>query len=197
MPGISGMEPIFKYYIAYKPYGMLTQFTDSEGRRTLSELYPFPRDVYAVGRLDIDSEGLVLHTNDKKLNFYLLNPESRHEREYLAQVEGIPQRSDLEKLEKGVVIENRKTLPAKVKLLDMEPLIPDRIPPIRKRKNIPASWVSLRLVEGKNRQVRKMTAHIGFPTLRLIRVAIGRLRLGDMKPGEVREIKIRSYNDIF
>lgn len=191
------MKPPFKYYIANKPYGMLTQFTDSEGRKTLSDLYPFPADVYAVGRLDMDSEGLILLTNDKKLNFYLLNPENSHPREYLAQVEGIPQKSDLEKLEKGVIIENRKTLPAKIKLLSHEPEVPERVPPIRERKNIPTSWISLSLVEGKNRQVRKMTAHIGFPTLRLIRVSIGKIKLGSLKPGEVKEIKIRSYKDIF
>ncbi|MGE5351226.1 MAG: pseudouridine synthase [Acidobacteriota bacterium] len=191
------MEPRFKYYIAYKPYGMLTQFTDSEGRRTLSDLYPFPPDVYAVGRLDMDSEGLILLTNDKKLNFYLLNPENAHEREYLAQVEGTPKQSDLERLKKGVIIENRKTLPAKAKLISPDPEVPERIPPIRERKNIPTSWVSLRLIEGKNRQVRKMTAHIGFPTLRLIRVAIGKIKLGSLRPGEVKEIKIKSYKDLF
>lgn len=191
------MESLFKYYIAYKPYGMLTQFTDSDGRKTLSDLYAFPRDVYAVGRLDMDSEGLILLTNDKKLNFYLLNPQNAHEREYLAQVEGIPEKSDLEKLEKGVLIEDRKTLPAKARLLNKDPEVPERIPPIRERKNIPVSWISLRLVEGKNRQVRKMTAHIGFPTLRLIRVSIGKIKLGNLKPGEVKEIKIKSYKDIF
>lgn len=191
------MQARFKYYIAHKPYGMLTQFTDGEGRKTLSDLYPFPGDVYAVGRLDMDSEGLILLTNDKKLNFYLLNPENAHPREYLAQVEGIPQKSDLEKLEKGVIIENRKTLPAKVKLLSREPEVPERVPPIRERKNIPTSWILLSLVEGKNRQVRKMTAHIGFPTLRLIRISIGKIKLGNLKPGEVKEIKIRSYKDIF
>ncbi|HEX2963179.1 MAG TPA: pseudouridine synthase [Ignavibacteriales bacterium] len=190
------MEPRFKYFIAYKPYGMLTQFTDSEGRRTLSDLYPFPPDVYAVGRLDMDSEGLILLTNDKKLNFYLLNPQNAHEREYFAQVEGIPQKSDLGKLEKGVIIEGRKTLPARAKLLNPAPEVPERIPPIRERKNIPTSWISLRLIEGKNRQVRKMTAHIGFPTLRLIRVSIGKIKLGSLRPGEVKEIKIKSYKDI-
>ncbi|HEX2866148.1 MAG TPA: pseudouridine synthase [Ignavibacteriales bacterium] len=191
------MEPIFKYYIAYKPYGMLTQFTDSGGRRTLSELYPFERDVYAVGRLDMDSEGLILLTNDKKLNFYLLNPKNAHQREYLVQVEGIPQKSDLEKLEKGVIIENRKTLPAHAELLQKEPKVPERIPPIRERKNIPTSWITIRLIEGKNRQVRKMTASAGFPTLRLIRISIGKIKLENLKPGEVKEIKIKSYKDIF
>lgn len=190
------MEPRFKYFIAYKPYGMLTQFTDSEGRRTLADLYPFPPGVYAVGRLDMDSEGLILLTNDKKLNFYLLNPGNAHEREYLAQVEGMPKQSDLGKLEKGVIIEGRKTLPARAKLINPAPEVPGRIPPIRERKNIPTSWISLKLIEGKNRQVRKMTASIGFPTLRLIRVAIGKIKLGSLQPGEVKELKIRSYKDI-
>ncbi|MGE5682003.1 MAG: pseudouridine synthase [Bacillota bacterium] len=186
----------FKYYLAYKPYGMLTQFTDSEGRKTLSELYPFPKDVYAVGRLDMDSEGLVFLTNDKKINHYLLNPKFAHEREYLVQVEGIPSKSDLQRLELGVIIEGRKTLPAKAKLLKTEPLVPERTPPIRQRKNIPVSWISLALIEGRNRQVRKMTANIGFPTLRLIRVRIGKLQLKGLLPGEVAEVKISSIKDI-
>lgn len=178
----------YKYYAAYKPYGMLTQFTDGEGRKTLSDLYPFPKDVYAVGRLDMDSEGLILLTNDKKVNSFLLKPENGHEREYLVQVEGIPDRDALKKLETGVIIEGRKTLPARAKLLITPPEVPERIPPIRERKTIPVSWITLSLVEGKNRQVRKMTASAGHPTLRLIRIRIGKILLGNMKPGEVREI---------
>ena len=175
-----------KYYLAYKPYDTLTQFTDKEGRKTLADLFAFPKDVYPVGRPD--SEGLVLLTNDKKLVDQMLNPKNRHEREYLIQVEGIPSEVDLKKLEKGVIIEKRKTLPAKVKLLAGEPNVTERVPPIRQRKNIPTSWLSITLVEGRNRQVRKMTAHIGYPTLRLIRIRIGNLKLGKMKPGEVKEI---------
>lgn len=178
----------YKYYAAYKPYGMLTQFTDSEGRKTLSDLYPFPKDVYAVGRLDMDSEGLILLTNDKRVNGFLLKPENGHEREYLVQVEGIPDMDALKKLETGVIIEERKTLPARAKLLNSQPEVPERIPPIRERKTIPVSWITLSLVEGKNRQVRKMTAAAGHPTLRLIRIRIGKIRLGNMQPGEVREI---------
>lgn len=178
----------YKYYAAYKPYGMLTQFTDGEGRKTLSDLYPFPKDVYAVGRLDMDSEGLILLTNDKKVNSFLLKPENGHEREYLVQVEGIPDRDALKKLETGVIIEGRKTLPARAKLLITPPEVPERIPPIRERKTIPVSWITLSLVEGKNRQVRKMTASAGYPTLRLIRIRIGKILLGNMQPGEVREI---------
>lgn len=188
-----------KYYIAYKPFGMLTQFTDAEGRPTLGKLYPFEKDVYAAGRLDMDSEGLILLTNDSKLNNFLLNPRYRHEREYLVQVEGIPAQQDLQKLNKGVVIEGKMTLPAKAILLDNPPNVCDRIPPIRERKSIPVSWISLSIVEGRNRQVRKMTAHIGFPTLRLIRVRMGTITLGDMKPGEVKEIflKDKDWQQVF
>jgi 23S rRNA pseudouridine2457 synthase len=178
----------FQYFIVYKPYGILTQFTDKEDRKTLAGLYPFPKDVYPVGRLDMDSEGLVLLTNDKRLVDHLLNPKNKHEREYLVQVEGIPAKKDLERLEKGVIIQGRKTLPAKVKMLKEIPVVPERIPPIRCRKNIPSSWLSITLIEGRNRQVRKMTANIGYPTLRLIRIRIEDLKLGTMKPGEVKSI---------
>jgi 23S rRNA pseudouridine2457 synthase len=168
---------------------MLTQFTDGEGRPTLSDLFRFPRDVYSVGRLDMDSEGLVLLTNDKKLNHMLLDPKFRHEREYLVQVENIPTSEAINKLCSGVLIENKLTLPAKVKLIEEPKDIPERIPPIRKRKNIPTSWLSISLIEGRNRQVRKMTASVGYPTLRLIRIRIGNILLQKMQPGEVREIK--------
>ncbi|RJP67064.1 MAG: pseudouridine synthase [Ignavibacteriales bacterium] len=187
------MKNTFKYYIAYKPYGMLTQFTDGNGRSTLADLFPFPKDVYPVGRLDMDSEGLVLLTNDKKLNHMLLNPKFRHEREYLAQVEGVPTQEAIDKLCKGVIIENKLTLPAKVKLVEEPKELPERIPPIRERKNIPTSWLSISLIEGRNRQVRKMTASEGYPTLRLIRIRIGNILLQKMKPGEVREIKNVSF----
>lgn len=187
----------FKYFLAYKPYGMLTQFTDNSGRKTLADLYDFPQDVYSVGRLDMDSEGLILLTNDKSITDLLLNPKFSHEREYLVQVEGVPNKDDLKKLEKGVIIEGRKTLPAKAKFLEIAPqFIEERIPPIRERKNIPVSWISLALIEGKNRQVRKMTASIGFPTLRLIRFRIGKVQLNGLRPGQVREIKVSSIHDI-
>jgi 23S rRNA pseudouridine2457 synthase len=145
----------------------------------------------------MDSEGLILLTNDKSITDILLNPKFSHEREYLVQVEGVPNKDDLKKLEKGVIIEGRKTLPAKAKLLDAPPqLIEERVPPIRERKNIPVSWISLALIEGKNRQVRKMTASIGFPTLRLIRFRIGKVLLNGLRPGQVREIKVSSIHDI-
>ncbi|MCX6152197.1 MAG: pseudouridine synthase [Ignavibacteriales bacterium] len=183
-----------KYFIVYKPYGMLTQFSDKGARPTLGDLYSFPKDVYPVGRLDMDSEGLLLLTNDTTLVNQLLNPKNAHEREYSVQVEGVPSTYDLKKLEEGVVIEGKKTLLAKAKLLEFAPDVPERIPPIRYRKNIPTSWLSITLIEGRNRQVRKMTAHIGFPTLRLIRIRIGKLKLEKMKPGEV--IELRSMDKI-
>lgn len=176
------------YFIVNKPYGVLSQFTDGNGRRTLSDIYKFPKDVYPVGRLDMDSEGLLLLTNDKELNHLLLNPKFRHEREYYAQVEGIPDAAAADKLRNGIMIENKKTLPAKFKILDKAPEFPERIPPIRERKNIPTTWISLTLIEGRNRQVRKMTAAAGYPTLRLARVRIENIYLNTLKPGEVKEL---------
>ncbi len=128
----------YKYYLVYKPYGVLSQFSDNQGHPTLKSLFPFPEDVYPVGRLDMDSEGLLLITNDKKFNSLLLNPRYRHEREYYVRVEGIPDEEALDKLRKGVVIKGMKTLPSKIRLID-SPELPERIPPIRKRLNIPTS----------------------------------------------------------
>lgn len=183
-----------RYYIINKPYGVLTQFTDKERRPTLGSLYHFPKDVYPVGRLDMDSEGLLLLTDDAELTDYLLNPKNKHEREYYVQVEGIADEKALEKLRKGVVIKGEKTLPAKVAPID-DPGFPARIPPIRERKAIPTSWISLTLIEGKNRQVRKMTASVGLPTLRLVRVRIENILLGALKTGEVRELSLREIRD--
>ncbi|MFO7446535.1 MAG: pseudouridine synthase [Ignavibacteriaceae bacterium] len=181
------MPVIQKYYIVNKPYGVLSQFMDKEGRNTLSDLYKFPKDVYPVGRLDMDSEGLLIITNDKKLTDHLLNPKNQHEREYYVQVEGIPADEALQQLREGVEIEKKKTLPAKVKRID-PPHFPPRVPPVRERKSIPDSWISLTLIEGRNRQVRKMTAKIGYPTLRLIRVRIKNILLGDLAIGSAREL---------
>lgn len=182
-----------KYFIINKPYGVLTQFTDKEKRPTLA-LYNFPKDacpsgrrVYPVGRLDSDSEGLLLLTNDKSLTEYLLNPKNKHEREYFVQVEGIPSEADLQKLCDGIILNDGKTLPAKAKLIN-DPNFSNRVPPIRERKNIPTSWISLTLVEGRNRQVRRMTAAIGCPTLRLVRVRIKNILLGNLKSGEAKEL---------
>ena len=174
-----------KYFALYKPYGVLSQFTGGDGKKTLAGLYNFPENVYPVGRLDMDSEGLLLLTDDKSLTEYLLNPENRHEREYYVEVEGIPTEEELRKLESGVIIEGKMTLPAKAKLLT-NIKIEARESPIRFRKNVPDCWISLTLIEGRNRQVRKMTAGIWHPTLRLIRVRIKNILLGEMKPGEVR-----------
>lgn len=183
---------MLRYFITYKPYGVLNQFTDDLGRPTLASLYPFPKDVYAVGRLDMDSEGLLLLTNDKTINHRLLNPKFKHTKTYWIQLEGQISKEAIEKLEKGVEIridgKNYKTLPAKAFIFENAPQVPERNPPIRFRKNIPTSWISLSIVEGKKHQVRKMTAAVGFPTLRLIRYQIQNLTLRNMQVGEVREL---------
>ena len=187
------------YYLLYKPYDVLCQFTDSLGRKTLKDFGPFSKDVYSVGRLDIDSEGLLLLTNDNEVNHRLSEPEFEHPRTYLAQVERIPSPEALAQLERGVVIQGEKTKPVQVRLLDHEPQIPPRTPGIRFRKNIPTAWIELTLREGRNRQVRKMTAAVGHPTLRLVRTKIGDLMLGNLKPGEALQLtaeegeKLRRY----
>jgi len=187
-----------KYFIAFKPYGMLSQFTKEGNNATLAELFSFPKDVYPVGRLDADSEGLLLITNDKKLNHYLLHPTFKHTRTYLAQVDGAITDVAIALLCKGVTItvegKTYQTLPAEAKIVEAPANIPDRVPPIRVRKSIPTSWVRISITEGKNHQVRKMTAKVGFPTLRLVRVQIEELGLMGMKSSEVKELK---QEDIF
>lgn len=178
----------FKYFLFYKPYGVLCQFTDEHGRTTLKHFGPFPKEVYSVGRLDTDSEGLLLLTNDGKLKHRLLDPKFHHPRTYLVQVERIPSPDAIEKLRAGVSIEGRKTLPAKVRLLHDEPDLPERPIPIRYRKNVPTAWIETILYEGKNRQVRKMTAAVGHPALRLVRIKIGELSLEGLQPGEYRKL---------
>jgi 23S rRNA pseudouridine2457 synthase len=172
-------------YLAFnKPYGVLCQFTqptDSD-KRTLKE-FDFPENVYTVGRLDFDSEGLIVLSDDGRLNDALLNPRQQHFRTYLAQVENVPTPKAIEELQAGVVIENRLTAPAKAELLLDEPLVWQREIPIRVRKSIPTSWIKLSIFEGRNRQVRKMTAAVGCPTLRLIRAAIGDLNLAELALG--------------
>lgn len=177
----------FKYLAFYKPYGVLTQFTAQESDRTLSE-FNFPPQVYAAGRLDKDSEGLLVLTNDGIFNQKLTNPKSNKEKTYFVQVEKIPEQKDLDKLRSGVVIKDYKTKPAKVQIIQ-EPQIEPRDPPIRHRKAIPTCWLEIKIVEGKNRQVRRMTAAIGFPTLRLVRVAIGKLGIGQLKQGQWIEVR--------
>jgi 23S rRNA pseudouridine2457 synthase len=172
----------------HKPYGVLSQFTpDGSPNRTLAE-FGFPKNVYPLGRLDADSEGLLLLSDESGLNTRLLDPENAHPRRYWAQVEGLPTPAALEKLSQGVCIGEHQTLPCLVWLLDPQPQLPPREPPIRVRKTVPDCWIALDLTEGKNRQVRKMTAAIGHPTLRLIRVRIGDFELGDLQSGSWREL---------
>jgi 23S rRNA pseudouridine2457 synthase len=173
-----------QYYLLHKPYDVLCQFTDSLGRKTLKDFGPFPKDVYSVGRLDIDSEGLLLLTNDNEVNHRLTEPEFEHPRTYLVQVEGNPSPEALAQLERGVIIHGERTKPVQARLLESEPLLQQRIPGIRYRKNIPTAWIEVTLREGRNRQVRKMTAAVGHPTLRLVRSKIGELTLGSLKPGD-------------
>jgi 23S rRNA pseudouridine2457 synthase len=175
-------------YAFNKPYAVLSQFSpDGSDKTTLAE-FGFPRDVYPIGRLDYDSEGLLLLSNDGSLNKLLLDPLHAHARTYLVQVDNIPTQDALTQLRRGVIIEGRKTLPAKAELLTDEPNLPPRPVPIRFRKNIPTSWIELTISEGKNRQVRKMTAAVGHPTLRLVRIAIGKLSLFGLglAPGEMK-----------
>jgi 23S rRNA pseudouridine2457 synthase len=179
-----------RYFIIYKPFGVLTQFTGEEP--TLASLGVFPPEVYPVGRLDKDSEGLLLITDDKMLNHHLLNPRFGHQRTYWAQVEGIPTPEALAKLRSGVTIHvdgrDYKTKPALAKILVPAPELPERNPPIRYRASIPDTWIELTLIEGKNRQVRKMTAAVGFPTLRLVRFSMEKITIKGMKSGEIIEL---------
>ncbi|MDE3058471.1 MAG: pseudouridine synthase [Bacteroidota bacterium] len=179
----------YRYFLFYKPYGVLCQFTDTHERRTLKEFGPFPPDVYAVGRLDLDSEGLLLLTNDNEINHRFADPAFEHPRTYLVQIERILSEIELKQLRDGVILRGRKTKPAEVSLLKEEPKLPPRSVPVRERLNVPTAWIELTLREGRNRQVRRMTAAVGHPTLRLIRSKIGSLSLDGLKPGEYREIK--------
>jgi 23S rRNA pseudouridine2457 synthase len=170
----------------------MCQFSPVEGKPTLADYFDVPGDVYPVGRLDYDSEGLLILTNDKTLNHRLLNPAFKHEREYWVEVEGAITPMALKLLEQGVTIsidgKQHHTLPAKALAFDTAPIVTARNPPVRFRKHIPTSWISLSLVEGKNRQVRKMTAAVGFPTLRLMRHRIGKITLQQMQPGDLIEM---------
>lgn len=173
----------------HKPYGVLSQFTkEAPHHRTLAE-FGFPSGVYPIGRLDADSEGLLLLSDEKSLVDHLLNPVNRHPRSYWSQVEGIPTSSGLQTLMRGGLnIRGYNALPCRVRCLNKEPDIPPRQPPIRYRATIPTSWLELTLVEGKNRQVRRMTAAIGNPTLRLIRFKIGNFSLNKLQPGIWKEL---------
>ncbi len=191
----------YSYVLFYKPYNVFCQFTEDNPtaeRETLKDYIPIP-DIYPVGRLDQDSEGLLLLTNHGQLQHRLSHPKFYHPRTYWVQVEGVPQEADLHPLRQGVMIQGDRTRPALVSLLPEAPDLPPRNPPIRFRKSIPTTWLEMTLTEGRNRQVRRMTAAIGFPTLRLVRVAIGELCLVDLAPGKWRHLTLQevSYLESF
>ena len=191
------MESTGKSYILfYKPYGVLSQFTRDAGYLSLADYGPFPKNTYAAGRLDADSEGLLLLTNDSTLKYRITDPKFGHERTYLVQVEGIPADDEIERIQNGVLIEKKRTKPVKVKVLTSEPDLPPRSVPIRFRKNIPTSWIEIVLTEGRNRQVRKMTAAIGHPTVRLVRTSITFLTLDGLQPGTDRELTVKEVGKL-
>ncbi len=167
----------------WKPYGVLTQFTDAEGRPTLASYIDLP-GIYAAGRLDRDSEGLLLLTDSGPLAARLTNPAYGHPRSYLVQVERVPDQAALGRLRAGIDLRDGRTRPAQVELLPAPPDLPERSVPIRFRKNVPTAWLRLTITEGRNRQVRRMTAAVGHPTLRLVRAAIGPITLEDLQPGQ-------------
>lgn len=183
----------------HKPYGVLSQFTPEPGSRwsTLAALGLPPR-VYPVGRLDADSEGLLLLSDEPGLPSRLLDPDAGHPREYWAQVEGVPDAAALARLERGgILLGDHRTRPCRARVLSPRPAVPPREPPIRFRVSIPDTWLALELTEGKNRQVRRMTAAVGHPTLRLLRVRIGRYLLGDLAPGQWRELNAAERATVF
>ena len=171
-----------------KPYGVLPCFTDPGGRATLADYIHVP-GVYAAGRLDRDSEGLMILTSDGALAHRITDPKHKLPKVYLAQVERIPDEQAIARLCKGVPLNGKRTRPAKIRLLAEEPSLPERPVPIRFRKKVPTAWLEIILQEGMNRQVRRMTAAVDHPTLRLVRIAIGPVRLGGLKPGEWRELQ--------
>ncbi len=180
-----------------KPYGVLSQFTSDDLRHVTLAKFGFPKNVYPLGRLDADSEGLLLLSDEAELNAKLLNPRRGHPRTYWVQVENIPQDKDLLKLRKGVSIKGQGTLPCQAMILNPQPVMEDRNPPIRFRKHIPTCWLEMTLTEGKNRQVRRMTAVIGFPALRLVRVMIGGYRLNGLEPGQWKQLSEQDRLKIF
>ncbi len=209
----SDLEPVFRasappcfrdYSVSvllalHKPYGVLSQFTPEPGSRwrTLAD-FALPKGCYALGRLDADSEGLLLLSDEPGLNSRLLDPKHAHRREYWAQVERVPDAATLSRLERGGLdLGDFRTLPCRARLLDPAPTIPPRDPPIRVRKSVPDAWLSLELIEGKNRQVRRMTAAVGHPTLRLVRVRMGDHALGELVPGTWRQLDARERAAVF
>lgn len=181
------------YIRFYKPYRVLSQFTSGPEHRNLSE-FGFPKNVYSVGRLDYDSEGLLLLTNDGRFKHRLINPAYDHPRTYWVQVERIPSPESLAILSSGISLKDFRAKPCKARLLPDDPAVPARMPPIRYRKDIPTAWLEMTLSEGKNRQVRRMTASIGHPALRLIRVSIERWTWKGLNPGEWDNIKADEVN---
>jgi 23S rRNA pseudouridine2457 synthase len=180
-------------YILYKPYGVVSRFTPEGAWLSLKPFGPFKSGVYPIGRLDADSEGLLFLTDDKFLTHRLTDPAFEHPKTYIVQVDRIPDEEDLARLREGVVIEGKATRPAEARLLAEEPVFPARPVPVRFRKNVPTAWIELVLREGRNRQVRKMTAAVGHPTLRLIRTRIGEFTLDGLEPGQSRELSPDEY----
>ncbi len=193
---------MFRYYVLYKPFQVLCQFSVEGEKKTLADILPgVDKNIYPVGRLDYDSEGLLILTSDKELTNHLLNPVFAHKRTYYVQVEGRIDDEAVKKLNSGVTINVNgkpyKTQKAEAGILKDEPLLPERNPPIRFRKSIPTSWIKLTLTEGKNRQVRKMTAAVGYPTLRLVRYSIGDVNIDGMLPGEYKEMDAAIKKQLF
>lgn len=182
-------------YRFWKPFGVLTKFTDPEGRPTLADYIDVP-DIYAVGRLDLDSEGLLLLTDDGRLNARLTQPQYAHPRTYWVQIERIPEEDALDQLRRGVLIQGQKTRPAIINRMDA-PQLPERPIPVRFRKSVPTSWLAMTLTEGRNRQVRRMTAAVGHPTLRLVRWSIGPVSLQGLEPGAFEILSAAIVNSLW
>ncbi|HEX5151266.1 MAG TPA: pseudouridine synthase [Parafilimonas sp.] len=194
---------MYRYFIVYKPYQTLSQFTSTgNDKKTLADFFQVPKNVYPVGRLDEDSEGLLILTNDKKLNHRLLDPAFAHEREYWVQVEGAITNEAVMQMQQGLQLNIKGTIhqtkSSVIHIFSEPPEVAERMPPVRYRSSVPTSWIKIILKEGKNRQVRKMTAQVGFPTLRLIRYRIDEIKLNDMKPGTIIELSHKSiYKKLF